>query len=70
MINQAAHVAESAAGLVLTLDGTYGKTWQQILIDLDEKAADGEQVYIEPAALAGLIRALLAYGALPASVHS
>jgi hypothetical protein len=68
MISRSRNVVESAGGLVLTLDGTYGKTWQQILTDLDSLAADGEQVYVEPAALAGLIRALLAYGALPASV--
>lgn len=68
MISHSRNVVESAGGLVLTLDGTYGKTWQQIITDLDSLAADGEQVYVEPAALAGLIRALLAYGALPASV--
>jgi len=68
MISHSRNVVESAGGLVLTLDGTYGKTWQQIITELDTLAADGEQVYVEPAALAGLIRALLAYGALPASV--
>lgn len=68
MISHSRNVVESAGGLVLTLDGTYGKTWQQIITELDSLAADGEQVYVEPAALAGLIRALLAYGALPASV--
>jgi hypothetical protein len=68
MISHSRNVVESAGGLVLTLDDTYGKTWQQIITELDSLAADGEQVYVEPAALAGLIRALLAYGALPASV--
>ena len=60
-----ANVDAAAAEVAQTLDGTYGKTWTQVADELDATAREGERVYADPAALAGLIRALHATAALP-----
>jgi hypothetical protein len=59
-----ADVIAAAAEVVQALDGTYGKSWDRVADELDEKASDGEQTYADPGALAALIRALVEYGAL------
>lgn len=58
------NVTEAAAELVQELDGTYGRTWEQVALNLDELADDEGRTYASPASLAKLIRALLACGAL------
>lgn len=60
----AADIVEAAAVVALHLDGTYGRTWAQVADELDQSAANGERVYVNPQALANLIRALVAHGGL------
>lgn len=64
MSSRDAEVMFASMEVVQCLDGTYGKTWARVAEQLDKTAADGERVYADPAALAGLIRALINYGAL------
>lgn len=59
-----ADVLAASMEVVQCLDGTYGKTWARVAEELDATAADGGRAYANPAALAGLIRALIDYGAL------
>lgn len=64
MSSHDADVLAASMEVVQGLDGTYGKTWARVAEELDATAADGERTYADPAALAGLIRALIDYGAL------
>ena len=64
MSSHDADVLAASMEVVQCLDGTYGKSWTQVADQLDKTAADGERAYADPAALAGLIRALIDYGAL------
>lgn len=54
----------AAMAVVQGLDGTYGKTWAEVADELTERGSDGERTCTDPTALADLIRALLAHGAL------
>lgn len=59
-----ADVIAAAVEVVRSLDGTYGKSWPQVAGYLEKWGQEGEQYYADPTALAGLVRALVAYGAL------
>lgn len=65
MINRANDVIEAAVEVIGTLDGTDGKPWSQIFEELIAGKRDAE---VDALAIARLMKALLAYGALPASV--
>lgn len=64
MATHDADVIAAAVEVVLSLDGTYGKSWPQVADDLEKWARDGEQYYADPGTLAALTRALVDYGAL------
>jgi hypothetical protein len=59
-----ADVIAAAVEVARNLDGTYGRSWNQVADDLDEWARDVGPTYADPGALAALIRALVEYGAL------
>jgi hypothetical protein len=57
-------VEAAAAEIAMSLDGTYGRTWNEVRDDLRALAAEGEQVYVDPGAVGRLIDALLTVGML------